>query len=144
VLYFAYGSNMDLRQMARRCRGARPVGPALLRDHKLTFTWDSHFWEGGVGHVEPSEGGLVWGVLWDCTPEHIAALDAYERVDDGVYVRANVIVEHDGTTTEALVYLANDTGYKAPSKRYLRTLVRGARANRLPVDYVAELESLFR
>lgn len=144
MLYFAYGSNMDLRQMARRCRGARPVGAAVLRDHRLTFTWDSHFWEGGVGHVEPSPGDDVWGVLWECTDEHIAALDRYERIDDGVYVREHAKVEHDGHAVDAVIYLATGTDFKAPSGRYLRALVRGARANGLPEGYVAGLEALFR
>lgn len=133
---------MDLRQMARRCRGARSLGPARLPNHTLTFTWDSHIWEGGVGHVVAEPGHDVWGVLWDCTDDHITSLDGYERLSDGIYIRTQMPVEHDGAPTDALIYLACGDTYKAPSKRYVRTLVRGARANGLPADYIAELEAL--
>ncbi len=35
--YFAFGSNMDVAQMARRCPGAQAMGRATLTDHRLVF-----------------------------------------------------------------------------------------------------------
>ena len=37
MLYFAYGSNLDLDQIRDRLPDIRVVGLALLRDHRLTF-----------------------------------------------------------------------------------------------------------
>jgi hypothetical protein len=34
MYYFAYGSNLDPAQMARRCPGATLVGPAQLANHR--------------------------------------------------------------------------------------------------------------
>ena len=116
----------------------------MLRDHRIVFTWDSHAWEGGVAHVLPERGRDTWGVLWELTEDHLRALDRYERVEDGIYARTTTHVLHDGRAVEALIYLANDSEPKAPSKRYLRALVRGARAHGLPAEYVAALEALVR
>ena len=136
MLYFAYGSNMDPRQMARRCPGARSLGAARLAGHRLPFTWDSVRWGGGVGHCEPAAGDECWGVLWELTDEHVTSLDAYEQVADGVYRQAMVVVEHQGRIVEALIYLSNDDRWKRPSRRYVRALVRGARVHGIPAPYV--------
>ena len=36
-LYVAYGSNLNLEQMARRCPTAKVVGIGVLKDYQLTF-----------------------------------------------------------------------------------------------------------
>ena len=37
IIYAAYGSNMNLRQMARRCHSAKVIGVGVLENYKLTF-----------------------------------------------------------------------------------------------------------
>ena len=37
TLYFAYGSNLNLDQMARRCPDAEPVGRVRLDGYRLAF-----------------------------------------------------------------------------------------------------------
>ena len=143
MLYFAYGSNMDPVQMASRCPHATPLGPARLGGWRLTFTRDSPGWGGGVGHIELAPGDEVWGVLWDATETDIASLDEYEGVAAGGYVRDRVSVARvDGPMVEALVYIAVPRGYKAPSRRYVDGLVRGAEAHGLPASYVDRLRAL--
>jgi gamma-glutamylcyclotransferase (GGCT)/AIG2-like uncharacterized protein YtfP len=140
--YFAYGSNMDPVQMRDRAPGARALGAARLSGWRLTFTRDSPGWGGGVGHIEPDEGGEVWGVLWDASDDDLHNLDEYEGVAVGAYVRERVTVAHADTEVEAIVYLAVPRGYKQPSKRYIEALVRGAEAHGLPQEYVSRLRSL--
>ena len=36
-LYFAYGSNINLDQMAHRCPAAEVVGPVVLENYRLLF-----------------------------------------------------------------------------------------------------------
>ena len=136
MLYFAYGSNMDPIRMARRCPGAVALGCARLPGHRLIFTWDSAFWRGGVGHVVPSEQDDVWGVLWELGEPDLEALDRYEGIAHGIYRRARIAIEHEGAAVEALIYLSNDDRARRPSRRYVRALVRGARAHRFPPEYV--------
>ncbi|MGZ4104360.1 MAG: gamma-glutamylcyclotransferase family protein [Actinomycetota bacterium] len=142
--YFAYGSNMDPLQMERRCPGARAIGPARLDDHRLAFVWDSPGWGGGVATVEPAIGEHVWGVLWDLTDEHVRALDEYEGVARGVYVKESTDVKCGDDKIRASIYLATDLRQKLPSARYVTALVRGAVAFALPEEYVERLRELRR
>ena len=139
--YFAYGSNMDPVQMAQRCPGGVSLGAARLADWRLTFTRDSPKRGGGVPHIERAPGDEVWGVLWDLTEAHIDTLDVYEGIGIGAYVRGAITVTHEGRAVECLVYIAVPTGYKAPSKRFLGSVVRGAQMHNLPPSYVERLRA---
>ena len=37
MIYIAYGSNMNMEQMKRRCPKATPIGKSMLKDYKLEF-----------------------------------------------------------------------------------------------------------
>lgn len=50
-LYFAYGSNLDLEQMAQRCPDAEIVGPVRLENYELRFRGS------GFATVAPKKGG---------------------------------------------------------------------------------------
>ena len=66
-LYFAYGSNINLDQMARRCPAADVVGPVILEDYKLLFR--GNYRGNGVATIKPHKGRKVYGLLWKLTPE---------------------------------------------------------------------------
>ena len=139
MFYFAYGSNMDPEQMEERTPGARALGAARLGGYRLTFTRDSPAWGGGVGHIEADPDSEVWGVLWELTEDHLAALDVYEGIDVGAYVRDRLTVRFGDEDVEAEVYFAVPRGYKEPSKKYLSALIRGAEAHGCPESYVDQL-----
>jgi gamma-glutamylcyclotransferase (GGCT)/AIG2-like uncharacterized protein YtfP len=86
MLYFAYGSNLNIEQMAHRCPDARPVNLARLNDWRLVFR--------GVLDIEQHKGSKVDGVLWNVTKNCLRSLDRYEGVrvqpdgkDVGLYRR---------------------------------------------------------
>lgn len=151
MLYFAYGSNLDPEQMARRCPGHVVVGLAELRDHRLTFPLTSHSWGGGVASVGVAHGDSVWGVVYELSADAVAALDEYEGYkgpgdQHNMYDRDTVPVRleraDDGSfprRLHALVYVARPANPAPPSRRYLDAVLRGARHHRLPDDYVARL-----
>jgi cation transport regulator ChaC len=139
--YFAYGSNMDPVQMAERCPGSAPLEVACLRDHRLAYTYDSSKWRGGVATVIPAVGERVWGVVWELTAEHIAALDRYELVHRDVYRRDLVDVFAADRALPAFVYITNDSTPRLPNRRYVDALVRGATHFELPPDYIATLRA---
>jgi hypothetical protein len=65
-LYFAYGSNINLEQMAVRCPAATPVCPVTLDNYRLAFRGGAgHF---GVAAIIPAQGEKVYGLLWKITP----------------------------------------------------------------------------
>lgn len=60
--YFAYGSNMNLNQMAFRCPDAEVVGPVRLEGYCLAFCMNGG--GNGVATIFPEQGSFVDGVLW--------------------------------------------------------------------------------
>ena len=72
TLYFAYGSNINLDQMAYRCPDAFVVGPVTLENYELLFR------RGGFATIAPKEGESVTGLLWSITPGCERSLDRYE------------------------------------------------------------------
>ncbi len=151
MLYFSFGSNLDPDQMRARCPAHRVVGVAVLRDHKLVFPLFSEGWGGGVASVQLSHGNDVWGVLFELTEEDIRALDGYEGFRapgdaHNLYERDQIWVDlvrpEDGSVprrVRAWTYLAHTANPMRPSRRYIEAIVRGARAHKLPDDYVAQL-----
>lgn len=85
LYYFAYGSNMDSRQMEQRIAGAKFIGTGELQDYKLTMVSYAPRWQGGVANIEKAPGKSVLGVIWEVTEEQLTTMDTYEvdyrRVD---------------------------------------------------------------
>ena len=57
TLYFAYGSNINLNQMAVRCPDAKVVEPAVLENYELLFRGNAHGY--GVATIRFKEGSQV-------------------------------------------------------------------------------------
>jgi gamma-glutamylcyclotransferase (GGCT)/AIG2-like uncharacterized protein YtfP len=131
--YFAYGSNMDLRQMASRCPGAERVGIAVVPDYGVLINAQ------GVATVIPAKGKSVFGLLWRLSDKNVEALDAYEGVAAGHYRRDYVTVDADGVQIEALVYVATNVTRGKPRPGYMEGVLRAARDVGLPEVYLAEL-----
>ena len=99
--YFAYGANIDVPAMRRRCPSAVCLGTALLHDHKPASMPE------GWLTVSPDTGWVTPGLLWSLEASDIEALDEYEDVATGLYrkERRTVVRSSDGRPLEAMVYL---------------------------------------
>ena len=133
-LYFAYGSNMSVRDMRTRCPGGRLCCTAALEGFGFRI---NRF---GYATVVPRPGGTVFGALWRLTARDLRALDAYEGVDEGYYVQDRFEVRlRVGGTARALVYVATNAVPGAPRRVYMRDIVEAARTLQLPAPYLREL-----
>jgi len=74
-LYIAYGSNLNLEQMAFRCPTAKVVGKSELKDYELLFRGGRR---GAVATVEPKAGSTVPILVWEIQKKDEASLDLYE------------------------------------------------------------------
>ena len=83
-LYVAYGSNLNLEQMARRCPKAKVVGIGNLKDYQLTFR--------RVATIEPEKGAITPVGVWEITTSDERALDIYEGYPS-YYRKETVTVE---------------------------------------------------
>ena len=143
IRYFAYGSNMERFWFKKRCRGAKFVSAATLRDYDIAFARSSTMWGGGTADLKPTPGGVVEGVLWEIGEQDLKALDQYEGVPKD-YIPTTVTVEtKDGKTLQAQAYIVARPGdYRPPSRRYMRLLIQGAEEHDLSDAYVMRLESI--
>jgi phage replication-related protein YjqB (UPF0714/DUF867 family) len=127
--YFAYGSNLCARQMARRCPGATDPRPAMLADHDWLIN------ERGVATVEPFDGSQVHGVLWQVTDHDLATLDSAEGVPVR-YRRDRLTVHTDDGPSEAWVYIDHRVDPGPPRPGYLERIVDGAVHHELPHRWI--------
>lgn len=123
MLYFAYGSNLNLRQMERRCPDAVPLYGLILGDTRLVFRM--------VADVLDEPGAKCPGGIWRITPECEDALDHYEGYDPryperGMYRKR--IIEVTGLPngeSEVMFYQMNSTGICPPSQGYFEGIRQG-------------------
>lgn len=95
-LYFAYGSNLDVGAMKRRCPEAEGIGPAVLDNWRLAERY--------YADIEASRGDRVHGVLYAVTDRDLAMLDVCEGCPE-LYERIGVeVVDAAGASRTAWVY----------------------------------------
>jgi len=145
IAYFAYGSNLDDKQMRHRCPDHEVVGPASLGNYRLSFQGNSDRWRGAVATVLPATDQVVWGVLFRLSDDDLRALDKYEDYKGpahpaSLYDRAEVhVLTTDGAEVAALTYLMRPHAGGKPSRLYLDTITKGAAAHGIPRAYIARL-----
>ncbi len=113
AVYFAYGSNLDQRDWSKFCARhnadphcMKPIGPALLPDVELVFSYRSVLREGGALNIQPRKGQVVYGVLFDVNERGWEVLDIKESVAAGCYVRTkSVAITRGGQTTPVVTYV---------------------------------------
>lgn len=138
TFHFSYGANMSRAVMRRHAPGARPIGAAVLPDHRFVITAD------GYASVEPAKAGSVHGVLWRITPRDRVTLDAWENVDGGLYRGEMLSIRGPSGRSPALVYFARPGREGRPRPGYMELVVQAALEWGLPPDYVADLQRLAR
>ncbi len=84
----------------------------------------------------------VHGVLWDLALADVPALDRFEGLAEGLYVKAAQPVIAAGGAKRALVYFGANAGPGRVRPGYLRDIIAAARAWELPREAVAALERL--
>lgn len=134
VPYFSYGSNMASAGMEERCAAPAILGVATVPGYRFLIA------NRGYATMVPDPGSVVYGLLWSLTDDDLAALDQYEGVPAGDYIRTTIEVPFRGDQLEAQVYLASDPAPGRPQPGYLETIVQAAEALALPPEYIAELE----
>ncbi len=134
MLHFAYGSNMSRALMGARCPAAEALGTALLSGWRFVIAAE------GFASIAPQPGARVHGVLWRLTARDLAAVNAYESIDSGLYLRRRLSVRCGERQAAALVYIAGRAGEGKPRPGYLDVVLAAARDWSLPDDYIRSLE----
>jgi hypothetical protein len=82
--YFAFGSNMQLAQMADRCPGSKVFAKGILSGYR----W--HINERGVANIvataaKDGNNSVVQGILFTVSPKDVKTLDEKEGIAKGYY-----------------------------------------------------------
>jgi hypothetical protein len=126
--YIAYGSNLNINQMKRRCPTARVIGTGFIEDYELLFKGSK---TGGYLTIEKAEGKSLPVAIWKVTELDEQALDRYEGYPT-FYYKADVEIDIKGIKTgkeyrkKAFVYIMHeDRDVGMPSKYYVMTCLEG-------------------
>jgi hypothetical protein len=132
TLHFAYGSNMSRPHMRARCPDASAVGTMTLSGWRFVIGPD------GFASIVRRPGSRVHGVLWRLSPRDVAAINAYENVQSGLYLPRRLLVRQNPPAT-ALVYIARRQGTGTPRPGYIDQVVEAARDWKLPPPYIRSI-----
>ena len=132
LYYFAYGSNLNKKQMQERCPDSKPLFTATLPNYKLVFVDWSRQWRGGVISIELRRGERVRGAIYEISEQCLRRLDKFEGYPSN-YNRIKVTVFNvDDEPVEAITYVKAGRFEEAkPSKEYLAVIQQGYRDWRL-------------
>lgn len=130
TLYFAYGSNINLDQMAYRCPDASVVGPVTLENYELLFR------RGGFATIAPKEGETVTGLLWSITPGCERSLDRYEGYPRFYDKRMVTVRDSEGRSLSVMAYIMDERFREPmlPTTTYYNGILEGYHQNDMPTD----------
>ena len=144
--YIAYGSNLNLGQMKKRCPKAKIIGTAELHDYQLLFKKSESDDEAYLT-IESKTRSVVPVAVWETTDSDEACLDIYEAYPELYYKKemsVNVMETNTGklgkcrqlTAYIYIMYESNRIGI--PSDAYVKECLEGYRDFGFDEKYIAE------
>lgn len=130
MLYFAYGSNLNIQQMKFRCRNAIPFKGIAIGKFKLVFRYFADIQKG-------NDNDIIYGGLWKISPECEISLDKYEGVEQNLYKK--LWFNYKGE--KVLFYKMSDYDIMSPKEQYIKIIEDGYDDFQLPKDFLYEAVS---
>ena len=115
-LYIAYGSNLHIEQMARRCPTAKMIGAATLEDWQMFFATHAT--------IEQKLGKSVACGIWEIDAQAEIALDRYEGYPR-YYRKEEIDIQVGKEMRRAMVYIMNEPRPAMPHQGYVDTIYDG-------------------
>ena len=127
MLYFAYGSNLNLFQMKRRCKDSVFIKKYELKGYRLNFRSKYR-----AADIEKSKNSLVPGALFEISKSDEKKLDVYEDFPI-LYKKLYFSYYNKKVMTYIMV---NKTKFRYPTERYLNVVKRGYKDCKLNMKYL--------
>lgn len=125
MYYFAYGSDLNRKEMAQRCPDSKPIAVARLHHYRLIFAGWSRKWRGPVASIKPVREERVIGGVYEVSERDLKLLDRHEGYPT-ICDRLNVIVNtNDDEPIEAVTYVLKDKQEAKPSDQYVAVVRQG-------------------
>ena len=127
MLYFAYGSNLNLFQMKRRCKDSVFIKKYKLEGYRLNFRSKYR-----AADIEKSKNSLVPGALFEISKSDEKKLDVYE--DYPILYKKLYFTYYNKTVMTYI--MVNKTEFRYPTERYLNVVKRGYKDCKLDMKYL--------
>ena len=127
MLYFAYGSNLNLFQMKRRCKDSVFLKKYDLKGYRLNFRSKYR-----AADIEKSKNSLVHGALFEISKSDEKKLDVYE--DYPILYKKLYFTYYNKTVMTYI--MVNKTEFRYPTERYLNVVKRGYIDCKLNMKYL--------
>lgn len=136
MYHFAYGSNLNHKQMNCRCPDNEFIKRVYLDNYKFVYDGYSSNWGGAVANILKSVDNIVWGGLYKISKSDLTNLDRHEGYPDS-YDRKELKVKDDhGNTYKAKTYFRIGEKVGIPSDKYIKIIIDGVRDCNLPDSFV--------
>jgi len=133
--YIAYGSNLNMAQMAYRCPDAEPVYKGYLKDYELFYAGSR---SGNYATIRNKKGAITPIGIWKISKRDEVALDRYEGYPV-FYYKEILKLTIGGKKIEAIVYIMRkDAKEGMPTKRYVDIVREGYNDFELDEKYLDE------
>ena len=127
MLYFAYGSNLNQKQMKIRCKDSCFVKSISLKGYSLIFR--SKY---GAADIEKKKNSKVMGALYKISKSDEKRLDIYEE-----YPILYKKMYFNYYNNEIMTYIMpKKTTFKNPTTRYLNIIIQGYKDCKLDKKYL--------
>ena len=121
--YLAYGSNLNLYQMAYRCKSAKPIGSLSIKDYRLVYKGSADQYS--YLTLEKSKNSRVPLGLFEMSCSDILSLDVYEGYPT-FYSKYYISIKINGKVKKAIIYIMNKNfDYHLPSEKYINICTKG-------------------
>jgi len=134
MLYFAYGSNLNLFQMKRRCKDSVFLKKYELKGYRLNFRSKYR-----AADIEKSKNSIVPGALFEISKSDEKKLDVYEDYPI-LYKKLYFSYYNKRVMTYIMV---NKTEFRYPTERYLNVVKQGYKDCKLNFDYLTRALNKF-
>ncbi len=122
--YIAYGSNMSMTQIKRRCPDVELVDSTFLNGYKLEFK--TAYGTGAFATITPDANSKVPVVIFKISQNDERNLDIYEGVKGKHYFKEMIDVRVNNKLIRAMVYRMNlKAKLSLPSFAYIDTILEG-------------------
>jgi len=122
TMYVAYGSNLDIVQMRRRCPECKFVGSGRLEGWRLMFKGEMPF---SYATVEEWEGYKVPVAIYSISAEDEKRLDKYEGYPKH-YQKREVTVQCEGRNIKGSIYVKPEEERLNPPDSHYYALIYSA------------------
>ena len=127
TLYIAYGSNINLGQMAYRCPTAERVSTGFVENYELEFR--------RVATIVPKQDSKVPVLVWELKPEDERNLDRYEGFPH-MYRKEIIPVKIGDQEINGMVYIMNGGQIEPPPESYYTGILKGYVDNGMDTSYL--------